>query len=41
MFGNQDGGEVEEEKCVLALGIEFFSPMFFHYVDPEQFSETA
>ena len=24
MFGNQDGGEVEE-KCVLALGIEFLA----------------
>jgi hypothetical protein len=28
MFGNQDGGEVEEEKCVLALGIEFLARFF-------------
>lgn len=40
MFGNQDGGEVEEEKCVLALGIEFLA-RFFRNVDPEQFSETV
>lgn len=30
MFGNQDGGEVEAEKCVLALGIEF-SARFFRF----------